>query len=205
MVTNQAKLLAATDIILAGAFGLILPILPIFLIDRISGATLLTIALSYSIFLTAKAFFGWVFGLFLTHGDYISRIKSGLFFGSLLITATPIAYLYATNIGHIFLAQILLGLGFAFMKTSWMHLTHQTIEEFFHETLLHIHGFILTFCLAIAAALGGFISYNYGYETLLYTMTSLGLLATILSIIFSFSKDKKPAKRKTTKRKSRAS
>ncbi len=203
MVTNRAKLLAATDLILASTFGLILPILPIFLIDRISDATLLTIALAYSIFLTSKALFGWIFSLFLTHGDYMLRIKSGLFFGSLIIAATPIAYLYATSMAHIFLAQIALGLGFAFMKTSWMHLTHQTIEEFFHETLLHIHGFILTFCLAIAAALGGFISYNYGYVPLLLTMTGFGLIATFLSIIFSFSKDKKPAKQKTTKRKSR--
>jgi MFS family permease len=196
MVTKRAKLLAATDLILAGAFGLILPILPIFLIDNISDATLLTIALSYSIFLTAKAFFGWIFELFLTHGDYILRIKSGLFFGSLFITLTPIAYLYATSMSHIFLAQMLLGLGFAFMKTSWMHLTHQTVENFFHETLLHAHGFILTFCLAIAAAVGGFIAYNYGYETLLQTMTGFGLVATFLSIIFSFSKDNKPAKKR---------
>jgi MFS family permease len=201
MVTKRAKLLAATDLILASAFGLILPILPIFLIDKISNATLLTVALAYSIFLTAKAFFSWIFGLFLTHGDYMLRIKSGLFFGSLFIAITPIAYLFSTNMSHIFMAQILLGLGFAFMKTSWMHLTHQTIEDFFHESILHIHGFILTFCLAIAAAVGGFLAYNYGYTILLHTMAALGFIATFISILFATSKDKQPAKKKTSKKK----
>jgi MFS family permease len=201
MVTTRAKLLAATDLILASAFGLILPILPIFLMDRIANATLLTVALSYSIYFVSKAFFSWTFGLFLTHGDYLLRIKSGLFFGSLLIAITPILYLYSVNMSHIFLAQAILGLGFAFLKTSWMHLTHQTIEEFFHETILHAHGFILTFCLAIAAAVGGFIAYNFGYTILLHTMTTLGFIATFLSIIFMSIKDKKPAKRKAAKKK----
>lgn len=203
MVTHKAKLLAATDLILASAFGLILPILPIFLIDRIPGATLLTVALTYSFFFVSKAFFSWVYELFLMHGEYLKRIKSGLFFGSLLITITPIIYLYATEMTHIFLAQMILGLGFAFLKTSWMHLTHQTIEKFFHETLLHAHGFVLTFCLAIAAAAGGFIAYNFGYNALLYTMTGLGFLATFLSVIFTSIKIKKPAKRKKTKSRQR--
>ncbi len=196
MVTHRAKLLAATDLILVSAFGMLLPILPIFLIERIAGATLLTIALTYSLFFLSKALFSWIFDLFLMHGDYITRIKSGLFFGSLLIALIPVIYLSATNITHIFIAQIILGLGFALLKTSWMHLTHQTIEKFFHETLLYAHGFILTFCLGIAAALGGFLAYNYGYDTLLQTILGFSLVATLLSLLFIFTKEKKIRKRK---------
>ena len=196
MVTHRAKLLAATDLILVSAFGMLLPILPIFLIERIAGATLLTIALTYSLFFLSKALFSWIFDLFLMHGDYITRIKSGLFFGSLLIALIPVIYLSATNITHIFIAQIILGLGFALLKTSWMHLTHQTIEKFFHETLLYAHGFILTFCLGIAAALGGFLAYNYGYDTLLQTILGFSLAATLLSLLFIFTKEKKIRKRK---------
>jgi len=204
MVTLRAKILAATDLILASAFGMILPILPIFLIEKIDDATILTIALAYSIFFVSKAFFSWIFGLFLTHGDYFKRIRSGLFFGSLLITVTPIIYLYATSMTHIFLGQIVLGLGFALLKTSWMHLTHQTVEEFFHETILHAHGFILTFCLAIAAAVGGFIAYNFGFTILLHSMTALGFIATFLSIIFGGVKDKKSTKTRRKKKKARS-
>ncbi|MBD3281477.1 hypothetical protein GF391_01900 [Candidatus Uhrbacteria bacterium] len=199
MVKHRAKLLAATDLILASAFGMILPILPIFLMDRITDATLLTIALSYSFFFVSKAFFSWIFSLFLSHGDYLARIKSGLFFGSLLITITPFLYFISSDMTHIFLAQIVLGLGFAFLKTSWMHLTHQTIEEFFHETILHVHGFILTFCLALAAAIGGFIAFHFGFALLLEIMIGFGLIATIFSVIFAFTKEKKPSKRKKKK------
>lgn len=196
MVTNRAKLLAATDLLLAGSFGLLLPLLPIFFAQRIQGATLLTIALAYSVYFTSKAFFSWVFELFLTHGEYLKRIKGGLFFGSVLIAITPLLYLISKDISHIFLAQIVLGLGFAFLKTSWLHLTHQTLDKFFHDTLLHAHGYILTFALGIAAALGGFIAYNYGFNSLLYLMTCVGAIAAILSIVFAFTKEKKSRKRK---------
>jgi MFS family permease len=197
MVTSRVKLIAAIDLTLAASFGLILPILPLFLIYRIPDATIFTIALSYSIFLTAKAFLGWVFALFMSHEKTDTRAKGGLIAGSLFIALTPIAYLNSTAMAHIFLAQILLGLGFGFLKISWMHLTHQTIEELLHETLLHIHGYILTFSLAIAAVLGGFIAYNYGFNILFYTMALIGALATILSIIFTATKE--PRKQKTKK------
>ncbi len=190
MVNSRIKLIAAIDLVLAASLGLILPILPIFLMDRITDATIFTIALAYSIFLTAKAFFGWIFALFMSHEKTSARAGGGLFFGSLFIALTPIAYLYSDQMSHIFLAQILLGLGFGFLKTSWMHITRQTIEEFLHETLLNIHGYILTFCLAIAAIFGGFIAYNYGYAPLLYTMSGLSFLAAILSLIFSIIKNK---------------
>jgi len=201
MVTHKAKLLAAIDLMLAGSFGLILPILPLFLVSRFADATLLTVALTYSVYLTAKAIFGWVFELFLAHGDYIKRIKSGLFFGSLIISIVPLAYLEAANMSHILIIQVGLGLGFALLKTSWMHLSHQTVVDFFHEMLLHAYGFLLTFCLAIAAALGGFIAYNYGFTALLYLMSGLGFTATFFSIIFAAAKDKKPAKKKAAKQK----
>ncbi len=190
MVTSRIKLIAAIDLVLAASFGLILPILPIFLMDRIEDATIFTIALAYSIFLIAKAFLGWIFALFMSHEKTTSRAGGGLFAGSVFIALTPIAYLYSTEMSHIFLAQVLLGLGFGFLKTSWMYLTRQTVEELLHETLLHIHGYILTFCLAMAAALGGFIAYNYGYTPLLYTMSALGFTAAILSAFFSLIKTK---------------
>ncbi|GEM_PF-982585 len=199
MVNARIKLIASIDLLLAASFGLILPILPIFLVERINGATIFNVALAYSIFLISKAFFGWIFALFMSHEKVSTRAKGGLFFGSILITLTPIVYLYSIEITHIYLAQILLGLGFGFLKTSWMYLTHQTIEELLHETLLNIHGYILTFCLAMVAIFGGFIAYNYGYTLLFYTMFGLGLLATILSIVFLMTKNN-PTKNKSKRK-----
>jgi len=178
----------ASDILIAGSYGLIMPILPLFMTDRISGADLQSVAVAAAIYLLAQAGFSWIFSSYLHHKHTAQRAHGGLVVGSLIVALVPAAYLIATDIVHIYLAQIGLGLGFGLIYPAWTWLANEQVQEPHAKSVKKIHDMFLSLTLAFFAVLGGFVAYRYGYTKLIYLMTALGACGTLLSLTLLFEK-----------------
>ncbi len=181
MKSNPLKILLATDLLIAGAYGLILPIFPLFLMDTMAGATLFTVALAQSIFLLSKINFHWIATNYIEHQQVINRARGGLLTGAIIISLVPALYLLAVDMTLILLIQIFLGLGLGILQASWKILSHEDIKKTDWPTLQANHQHTTIFVMAMTATLGGFTAYNYGYCALMYLMTGIGLLGVLLS------------------------
>lgn len=181
MKSNPLKILLTTDLLIAGAYGLILPIFPLFLMDTMAGATLFTVSLAQSLFLLSKINFHWIAANYIKHHHVLDRARGGLLTGAIIISLVPALYLTVSDMTLILLIQIFLGLGMGILQASWKILSHEDIKKTDWTTLQNNHRHTTIFVMAMTAALGGFTAYNYGYCALMYLMTGIGLLAVFLS------------------------
>lgn len=183
--------LLVCEIMTSGSYGLIMPILPLFLTDKISGTNLMSIAIAVAIYLFAQACFSWIFSSYMHHTKTRERARAGLFFGSAVITLVPVAYIYSTDMTQIMLAQILLGLGYGLMYPAWSWLANDHAPNKYLNSLKNLHSLISALALSAIAAMGGFTAYFYGYNALLGMMMIFGFIGTFASATLFLGKTKK--------------
>ncbi|MFZ6015010.1 MAG: hypothetical protein ACOYUZ_01500 [Patescibacteria group bacterium] len=198
MISDRLKLLGLIDLLAVCAYGLLLPILPLFLIDQFYDSNIFNIALAYTFYLISMAGFSWIFRIFIEHGLSIVRIKLGLIASTLILAVMPILYMYAKTMTDIYLIQIFIGMAFGIMKIAWHKLTHEKLTDTVSlEAFSHTRNLFTTFGLGIAAVLGGFIAYQYSYRPLLCLVFSFAFTSFASSLIYIFTSEKK---HKATKR-----
>ncbi|MEK9170913.1 MAG: MFS transporter, partial [Patescibacteria group bacterium] len=118
-VNKVVRVLVLGDIMFFSAFGLIGPIFAVFVINQIVGATIVTAGFAATISLLARAL------LQMPIARYIDRHKGEkddfvfMVAGSTLISVVPFAYLLVVVPWHLYLAQIVLGIGGALANPGW--------------------------------------------------------------------------------------
>ncbi len=182
MVTRPFRFLLLLDLLVAGSYGLLFPIFPVFLVERLPDLTITRVALAYSLFLFTYSLFRWIYSAYLYHDRSLLRAKYGVVLGSLLLAFLPCAYILVGKFYCIMMIQVILGLGFGLFKPSWIYLAERSTDKAHHSSLTKIHTSLMTFIMASVAALGGTAAYLYGYDTLLLGMLIVGMSAAFLSI-----------------------
>lgn len=182
-MNGKIKSLLAVDLLVTSSYGLILPILPLFIIERINGANLMSVAITQAVFLVSQAAFSWIFSNYLHHAQTKIRAHGGLIVGSLVVTLVPAIYLLSWEISLIYLAQILLGLGLGLLYPSWTFLAKDSSQTAHRPKIKKAHSTFLSLSMALAALLGGYVAYEYGYCLLVYMMILIGICGTIMSLV----------------------
>ena len=146
---KTVKLLLFSDIFLLTGFGLISPILAIFIKENLIGGSIFAAGFASMIFIATKASLQLIFAKIFNPKDRFWMILLGTF----LVATVPIIYIFSTNIAHLYWAQAVYGLGSAFAYPSWLSLytTHLTKGR---------EGFewsVYSSCVGIGTAVAAFI------------------------------------------------
>jgi DHA1 family quinolone resistance protein-like MFS transporter len=102
MMNRTMRLLMLSDIFVLTGFGLIQPILAIFINGGVTGGTVLTAGLASTIFLVTKSLVQLPFGRYI---DSHTRKTRWLMIGTMLMASVPILYLSADSIYQIYMAE----------------------------------------------------------------------------------------------------
>jgi len=118
-MNKTIKMLMISDIFVMTGFGLITPILAIFIKDNIVGGTIFTAGVASTLFLLVKSVLQLPFSKYVdSHDDKVRW----LILGTLLVTAVPFIYIFSSHIYYIYLAQIIYGIGSALAFPTWLSL-----------------------------------------------------------------------------------
>lgn len=177
------KLLMFSDVFFMTGFGLIDPILAIFIKENLIGGTILGAGIASTLFLVTKCVVQLPFSRYVD--SHKNKVK-WLIIGSLLIAIVPFIYIFAKHINYIFLAQILYGLGSGLAYPTWLGLwtthldrKHESFEWSLYSTLTGL-GSAAT--AAIGAAIAEFIGFTY-------TFTFVGVMSLIgCAVLFGLEK-----------------
>ena len=138
MMNRTMKLLLLSDIFVLTGFGLIQPILAIYINDGgVTGGTMLTAGIASALFLFTKSMVQLPFGHYV---DKQSSKSKWLILGTLLMAAVPIIYLSANSIYHIYLAELIYGLGSGLAYPTWLGLWSINLDrgkESFQWSIYH--------------------------------------------------------------------
>ncbi len=172
-MNNTIKFLIFSDVFVVTGFGLIDPILAIFMKENILGGSIAAASLATTFFLITKCAVQLPFSRYVDNHD--EKYK-WLIIGSLLTTSVPFIYIFAKSMNHIYFAQIISGIGSGLVYPTWLgiwttHLdkTHESYEWTLYSTTVSIGS-------AITAGIGGVISQFIGFT---YTFMVVGVMSMI--------------------------
>jgi MFS family permease len=126
MMNKTMRLLMLSDIFVLTGFGLIQPILAIFINGDVDGGTVLTAGLASTIFLVTKSLVQLPFGRYI---DSHTRKTRWLMIGTMLMASVPILYLSADSIHRIYLAEAIYGLGSGLAYPTWLGLWSTNMDK----------------------------------------------------------------------------
>jgi len=181
-VNKVVRVLVLGDIMFFSAFGLIGPIFAVFVINQIVGATIVTAGFAATISLLARAL------LQMPIARYIDRHKGEkddfifMVAGSTLISVVPFAYLLVVVPWHLYLAQIVLGIGGALANPGWFAIFTRHIDKGKEGTEWTLENVGVGLAAAGTATIGGLLAQNFGFHNLFLIVGILSLLGLVIQI-----------------------
>lgn len=137
------------------------------------------ISLASTIWLVSTAVF---YALLSAYGDRLKSLSFFLVLGFLIRTFCWIGYIFATDIMHIYILQIFLGLGEAVGSTYFDVSVAEHLDEGKHVRDYSEWKLIQSLASAGAATVGGVIVELYGFSNLFLIMAILALVSTFIFV-----------------------
>ncbi|MBU3957334.1 MFS transporter [Patescibacteria group bacterium] len=177
-INKVIRFLTLSDILMLSGWGLINPIFAVFVTDQIQGGNVEMAGLAITVFLLTKSLVQMPIA-------WLIDKKRGeiddfwvMIIGSLIISLSAFLFIFANNIFHVLLIQVISGFGSALSYPSWLaiftrHLdTHKEgFEWSLYFTATDLGG-------ALVAGLGGVIANYLGFQPLFLLVGLLSFLGT---------------------------
>ena len=182
LVNKVIRVLVLGDIMFFSAFGLIGPIFAVFITNQIAGATVATVGFAATINLLVRSLLQMPIA---RHIDRHKGEKDDFLFmvvGSTLVSIVPFAYLFVTLPMHLYLAQVVLGIGGALTNPGWFAIFTRHIDKGKEGTEWSLENVGVGLAAAGAAAVGGVIAERFGFYNLFLIVGILSLIGLVVQI-----------------------
>jgi MFS family permease len=173
MMNRTMKLLMLSDIFVLTGFGLIQPILAIFINQGIAGGTVLTAGLASTIFILTKSLVQLPFSRYV---DRHGKKMQWLILGTLLMASVPMLYVTADSIYKIYLAELIYGLGSGLAYPTWLGLWSRNLDQGQESFQWSVYSTSTGVGTAATGTIGAAIATISGF-------TSIFILAGLLCIL----------------------
>lgn len=175
-----------SDIFVGTGFGLIEPILAIFIKDNLRGGTIFTVGFASTIFLISKSLTQLPFSRHVDTHDDRDDLK-WLFRGTVLIAIVPFIYIFAQNIYHVFLAQLIYGIGSGLAYSTWLGLWSTHLDRKYESFEWSLYSTVVSLGTACSATIGAAAAEFIGFT---FTFILVGIMSIIgCLILYSLKKD----------------
>lgn len=182
------KILIFSDILILAGFGLSNPIFAIFLKDNLIGGSITAAGIAATIFLLAKALLQIPIGRWTDKEKRSKRELYTMFWGSILISLVPIIYFFSETIYHVYIAQIIYGVGSAMACPGWYVLFTRFIDRNREGYEWSMYDTTIALGAAATAAIGGFIAERLGFDTL-FIIVAIMSFAGSMSLVILFKQE----------------
>jgi len=166
-------LLLISDIFLLTGFGLMQPILSIFIKENLVGGTVFAAGIAVMLFILTKSLVQLPLSKIVDKRKRSFRIKI-MIVGTFVVSIVPFIYIFSDNVIYIYLAQIIYGLGTGLAFPSWMGLWSKNSAIRHKSYDWSIYSTVTGIGTGIAALLGATIAELFGF---VYTFSLVGILA----------------------------
>ncbi len=179
-INKVVKIMVFSDLFLNSGWGLIGPILAIFIVNNIQGGNARVVGIAVGIYLLVKSVLQIPIAhyLDLNHGekdDYYA-----LFIGTLLTAITPIIFIFATISWHIYIAQVIHALGMAMAIPSWSAIFTRHIEKRREAFCWSLDSSALGLGAGITGIIGGTVAQSFGFIPLFIGVSVFNVIAALL-------------------------
>lgn len=190
------KILLLSDIFVLTGFGLIQPILAIYINGgNVIGSSMLSAGLASALFLFTKSVVQLPFGHYI---DKQSSKTKWLILGTFLMASVPIIYIVASTIYHVYLAEMIYGLGSGLAYPTWLGLWSANLDKGRESFQWSVYSTSTGLGTAATGAAGAAVASLVGFNATFIMagmLCMLGCLALIYMGGKSSRKERKPGHR----------
>lgn len=176
-MNRNIKYLILSDITILTWFGLITPILAIFIKEDILGWTIFAAGLASTLFLISKSLIQLPFSRYVDTHDNKKRL---LLIGSFLVVVVPFLYLIASDIRHIYLIQIFYGIGSGITYPTRLGIRSISLDKRKESFERSLYSTAISIGTAITAAVWWALA-QYAWFNVLFI--SIGVFSLIWTLI----------------------
>jgi len=167
------KLLMISDIFVITGFGLVDPILAIFIKENLIGGTIFTVGFASTLFLITKSVVQLPFSKYIdSHKDKLKWLIVGTF----MVSLVPFIYIFLNDIKFVYLAQIIYGAGAGLAYPAWLSLWSTNLDKKHEGFEWSLYSTMTGLGTAATAVLGAAIAQFIGFK---YTFLLVGLMSLI--------------------------
>lgn len=186
-VNKVVKILILSDFFLLSAWGLIMPILAIFIVGQIEGGDVRVAGMAVGIYWILKSLIQVPVGKYLdkNHGekdDYYFMIG-----GTFLASLVPLGFIFAFLPWHIYFLQVIHAIGMAMAVPPWGGIFTRHIDKGKEAMTWGLESSSIGIGAGIAGIAGGIIAKTFGFTPLFIGMSILGMISAFL--FFLIKKD----------------
>ncbi len=179
------KTMVFSDLFLNAGWGLINPILAVFILKNIEGGTVAVAGMAMGIYWLGKSFLQVPIAQYLdiNHGekdDYLA-----LFIGTLLSAVSPIVFIFATMPWHIYVAQGIHALGMAMAVPSWYAIFGRHLTKKKEALCWGLDSSAIGLGGGLAGIIGGFLAQKVGFFPLFIALAFFNLTAALLFLLIA--------------------
>ena len=186
-------MLILVDIMVLTGFGLLEPILAIFIKDDLIGGTVFAAGLASTLFLITKSIVQVPFSKYVDAQKHKTKF---LIIGTFIVAVIPFLYIISKNINDIYLIQIAHGIGSGLAFTTWLSIWSINLDRGKEGFEWSVYSTATGIGTAISGVMGAAIAEFMGF-TITFVMAGV---ASVVGCFILFSLDKKTVRKKTRKR-----
>jgi DHA1 family multidrug resistance protein-like MFS transporter len=178
---NQTiKLLMLSDIFVLTGFGLIQPILAIFINDGVAGGTIFSAGLASTLFLLTKSLVQLPFSKYI---DGNKNKTKWLILGTFMIAIVPVLYIFIDNIYQVYIAEIIYGLGSGLAYPTWVGLWSINLNEGRESFEWSVYSTSTGLGSAITAAIGASLAHFIGFKATFILTSVMCLVGSMILLL----------------------
>lgn len=174
-INRTIRLLMISDIFVMTGFGLVEPVIAVFIKDNLIGGTIFAAGIASTLFLITKSVIQLPFSRYVDAHAGRSDLK-WLTVGTFIVAATPFIYIFSKHIYHIYIAQILYGIGSGLAYPAWLGIWSTHLDKNQESFEWSLYSTLVSVGTAIAATVGAAIAEFIGF---VFTFVFVGVMSLI--------------------------
>jgi len=168
-------LLTISDLFVFTGFGLVQPILAIFIKENLAGGTIFAAGIASMIFLVAKSIVQIPLSKIIDRHERSFRIKI-VAIGTFAVSTVPFIYIFSNHVNFIYLAQIIQGLGSGLAFPSWVGIWSRSSDINQRSFDWSVYSTLTGIGAGVAALVGATIAELFGF---VYTFSIVGMMSLL--------------------------
>ncbi len=172
------KLLVFSDIFVLTGFGLISPIMAIFIKENLVGGTIAAVGVAAAITTIVRCTLQLLFAYIGKPEHRYKMVIAGTFF----IAVVPFIYLFATNVNYIYLASLVHGFGAGLANPAWFSLFAANLSKKARGWEWSIYSSSVGIGTAASAFFGARLAMKFGFRPIFIIVGIFALIGCFILI-----------------------
>ena len=179
-MNSLIRVLTYSDLLIISGWGLVNPVLAVFLNTKIKNGNLELVGLAMAVFYITKSF------LQIPVARFIDKVKGELddmaimAVGTCIISLVPFFYAQVSTAVQVLCLQVFYGVGYAMVSPGWLAIFTRHIDRHQEAEEWSMYNSMTNLGAALAGALGGFLAEKFGFQVLFMIVGTICIAGTSL-------------------------